>query len=165
MSTRKRAVAGAALTAIAAAVALPAFGGAQTSGARDVTVRDKVRAVKFDHQGRSARGERLAMGDRVITRQAVYNESDRRIGALFTDCVNVGRRAQVFDATLQCSSIYRFRSGQVVSQGVVRLGSSPASVRIAIVGGTGAYRSAGGEVGAGAPVKGYDTVDVLHLDG
>jgi len=165
MSTRKTAVAGAALAALAAAFALPALGGAQTSGARDVTVRDKVRAVKFIHHARSARGERLAMGDRVITRQALFNESDHRIGTLFTDCANVGRKAQVFNATLQCTSIYRLGGGQVVSQGVVRLGSGPASVRIAIVGGTGAYRSAGGEVGAGAPVRGYDTVDVLHLDG
>jgi hypothetical protein len=165
MRTQKRAVAAATLAAIAAAVALPALGGAQTSGAHDLTVRDKVRAVKFVHHGRSARGEKLAMGDRVITRQAVFNESDHRIGKLFTDCVNVGRKAQVFNATLECTSIYRFSGGQVVSQGIVRLGSSPASVRIAIVGGTGAYRSAAGEVGAGAPVKGYDTVDVLHLDG
>src|SRR5215211_5570535 len=132
MSTQKRAVAGAALAAIAVAFALPALGGAQTSGARDLTVRDKVRAVKFVHHDRSARGDRLAMGDRVITRQAVFNESDRRIGRLFTDCVNVGRKAQVFKATLQCTSIYRFGDGQVVSQGVLRLGASPASVRIAI---------------------------------
>jgi hypothetical protein len=103
------------------------------------------------------------MGDRVITRQALYDDSGRRIGSLFTDCVNVGPKAKVFRATLQCMSVYRIQGGQVVSEGVVKLGSSSGS--IAIVGGAGAYSSASGEVGAGAPVKGYDTVDVLHLDG
>ena len=34
-----------------------------------------------------------------------------------------------------------------------------------IVGGSGAYRGAHGQVTPGAPVKGYDGVDVLHLDG
>ena len=165
MNTTKRAVASATLAAIAAAVALPALGGAQTSGARDITVRDKVRAATFVHHTRSARGERMAMGDRVLTRQAAYDENDRRIGSLYTDCVNIGPKAQVFHATLQCTSIFRFRGGQVVAQGVVKPGSSSPSARIAIVGGTRAYRSATGEVGPGAPVKGYETVDVLHLDG
>jgi hypothetical protein len=121
--------------------------------------------VKFVHQKRTTKAEVLAMGDRVVTRQALYNDSNRKVGSFVTDCVNTGGKAQVFKATLLCTSIYRFSDGQVVSQGVVKLGSSPASARIAIVGGTGAYRAASGEVTAGAPVKGYDTVDVLHLDG
>jgi len=164
MSTRKRAVAGSVLVAIAATAAVPALGGAQSSGARDITVRDKVRAAKFVHQDPSTRGDRLAMGDRVITRQGLFDASNRSIGSFSTDCVNVGGKAQVFKATLQCTSIYQFGDGQVVSQGVVRLSSSAPATGIAIVGGTGAYRSASGEVGAGAPVQGYDTVDVLHLD-
>jgi hypothetical protein len=73
-----------------------------------------------------------------------------------------GGQAQVFKATLECTSIYHFGDGQVVSEGVVQLDSS--SPTIAIVGGSGAYRSASGEVGAGQPVNGYDTVDMLHLD-
>lgn len=164
MTTRHRAVAGSVLAAVAATAALPALGGAQSSGGRDITLREKVRAVKFVHQQRSTRGDRLAMGDRVITRQGLFDEGNRSIGSFSTDCVNVGGKAQVFKATLQCTSIYQLGGGQVVSQGVVRLGSSAPGPRIAIVGGTGAYKSATGEVGAGAPVQGYDTVDVLHLD-
>lgn len=38
-------------------------------------------------------------------------------------------------------------------------------VSIPIVGGSGAYRGASGFLGAGKPVEGYDSVDVLHLDG
>jgi hypothetical protein len=86
------------------------------------------------------------------------------VGTLFTDCVNVGGAAEVFKATLQCTSTYRFKDGEVVSAGVVRLSAGPAT-GFPIVGGSGAYRGAHGEVSAGAPVKGYDGVDVLHLDG
>jgi hypothetical protein len=53
--------------------------------------------------------------------------------------------------------------GEVVSAGVVRLSDGPAT-RFPIVGGSGAYRGAQGEITAGAPVKGFDTVNVLHLD-
>jgi hypothetical protein len=165
MTRSSRALAAAAVAAIATGVAVPALTSAQTAGTHDINAREKVRAVRFVHAGAGARGDRLALGDRVITRQALYDESDRPTGTLSTHCVNVGRTAQVFKATLQCTSIYRFRDGQVVSSGVVRLAGSPSAARIAIVGGTGAYRSVRGEVQAAAPVKGYDTTDVLHLDG
>ena len=162
MSRRSRALKPAlVLAAIAVAAAVPAS--AQT--ARDITVREKAQAVKFVHQRPAKRPDVLAMGDRVITRQALFDESDRRIGSFHTDCLNGGARAQVFKATLICTSIYRFADGQVVSQGVVKLGGNPASARIAIVGGTGAYRSARGEVSAAAPVEGYDSVDHLSIDG
>src|SRR2546423_14733902 len=104
-----------ALAVLASVVSIPALTSAQGSGGRDITVRDKVRAAKFVHQKQSTRGERLAMGDRVITQQALFDESNRPVGTLLTDCVNVGGKAQVFKATLECSSIYRFRDGQVVS--------------------------------------------------
>jgi hypothetical protein len=164
MSKRNRAVAGSLLAAVATAAAIPALGGAQTSGAHDVTLREKVRAVKFVHQQRSTRADTLALGDRVITRQELFDESNRSVGSFSTDCVNVGRKAQVFKATLQCTSVYQLAGGQLVAQGVVRLSASTPASRIAIVGGAGAYKSVGGEVGAGAPVRGYDTVDVMHLD-
>jgi hypothetical protein len=36
---------------------------------------------------------------------------------------------------------------------------------IPIVGGSGAYRGASGQLTAGEPVEGFDSVDILHLDG
>ena len=165
MSRSVRATTAAALAALGTAAALPLISSAGSPGARDVTVRDKVRAVKFVHTSKSTHAEQLALGDRVVTRQALFDEQDHAVGTFSTDCVNVGHKAPVFSATLQCTSIYRFADGQVVTSGVVRLGGSPADARIAIVGGTGAYRRARGEVGSGPSVKGYDTVDVLHIDG
>src|SRR2546423_1881364 len=108
MSRSVRATAAAALAALGTAAALPLMSSAGSPGARDVTVREKVRAVKFVHTSKSTRGEQLALGDRVITRQALFDEQDHAVGTFFTDCVNVGHRAPVFSATLQCTSIYRF---------------------------------------------------------
>jgi hypothetical protein len=158
----KRSGAAAALAALCAAALIPAVTVAQDSAGRTITVREKVKAAEFIHHG-SARGERLAMGDRVITRQALFDTGDRPIGTLVTDCVNTGATVQVFKATLQCVSTYRFEDGQVVSAGVARLADGPAN-RFPIVGGAGAYRGASGQIEAGAPVEGYQGVDVLHLD-
>jgi hypothetical protein len=163
MFTPTRAIPAAAVIAIAAG-AIPALTSAETVNTRDITVREKVRAVKFVHTNPSTRGARLATGDRVLTRQALSDENGHALGTLFTDCTNVGRPAQVFKATLQCTSTYRLRDGAVVSAGVVRLDSTQ-GLQFPIVGGSGAYRGAHGQVTPGDPVTGYDGVDVLHLDG
>jgi hypothetical protein len=162
MFTPVRAISAAAAAALVALVAVPALTSAQT-GDREIQLREKVRAAKFVHNSPSTRGQRLAMGDRVITRQLVFDASDKQVGTLTTDCINVGRRAQVFKATLQCTSVYRFADGQVVAAGVVTL--SDPDVRFPIVGGSGAYRGASGESVAGPPAQGYDTTEVMHLDG
>ncbi len=51
--------------------------------------------------------------------------------------------------------------GQVEAAGVAALAPGQ---RVAIIGGTGAYKGASGEVETAPPVKGYDTVDILHVD-
>jgi len=154
------------VAALAAAAAVPALTGAQGSDARELTVREKVQAVTFVHTNPKAspRSDRLAPGDRVLTRQALSAENGGALGTLFTDCVNVGRGARVFTATLQCTSSYRFADGEVVAAGVVRLDAG-AQAGFPITGGSGAYRGARGEITPGQPVEGYDSVDVLHLDG
>ena len=163
MSTTTKIATAAVLTAIAAAAAIPALTGAKGSDSRTITARDKVQGVQFVHADPATKGERLALGDRVITRQATFDTKDKPTGTLTTDCVNVGEEAEVFEATLQCTSVYSFKNGQIVTSGVVRL-DNPAG-RIAVTGGTGAYAKASGEVGAAKPVKGYDTVDLIRLGG
>lgn len=165
MRTTTKALIGAVLAAlaVAAAVAIPGLSGAQASGGREITVRDKVQGAQFVHAKPSTPEQTLDTGDRVITRQALFDERNKGAGSLATDCVNVGPSAEVFEATLQCLTTYRFKDGQVVTAGVVTL-SNP-KTRIAIVGGTGAYASGRGDVRAGKPVKGFDTVDVLRIAG
>ncbi len=162
MNTATRAVTAAALAALAAGAAIPALTGAQAPGGREITVREKVRSVKFVRAKASTKGDRLATGDRVVTRQALFDTANKPIGTLFTDCANLGLAAPVFKATLQCTVTYRFRDGQVVAAGQADL---KPGARVPIIGGTGAYSLARGEVQARAPVKGYDSVDVLRLAG
>ena len=60
--------------------------------------------------------------------------------------------------------LHKFKDGQIVTSGVVKF-SALDDLSIPIVGGSGAYRGASGEVGSGKPVKGFDSVDVLELEG
>ena len=159
--TTKRAMTCAALGAAALAGAIPALTAAQTTGGQDITVREQVLGLKFVRSGARPHGDRLATGDRVVSRQAMFDAAGQRTGTLFTDCVNVGTTARVFSAHMQCTATYRFSAGELVAVGETRLGPS---ARLAIAGGTGAYWSARGEVTTGARQGRYD-VDVIHLDG
>jgi hypothetical protein len=150
--------------AIAAATAIPGLTGAQTIGEREITVRMKVRSGAQIQHRQNAKGDKLATGDAVFTRLAMSSPDGAALGSAYTECTNVGAKAGAFDATLQCVQTYRFKNGQIVTAGVVEL-SQREHLSIPIVGGSGEYRSASGFVGAGKPVKGFDSVDVLHLDG
>jgi len=156
------AIAAVAIASAVAAAAVPALSGAEPSG-REITVHEKVIGLKFVHQKASTKGDKLAMGDAVVTRQSMADDSGKRLGTLFTTCTNVGARTGVFKATLECVVTYRFTNGQVTAAGVVRL-SDPKAV-LPIVGGSGAFTGASGTVTPGKPAKGddSDSVDVLHL--
>lgn len=163
MSKSLKSVTGLTLAAASAAVAVAACGsGASAAKNNDVTVYEKVRGVKTVDVRPRARHGQLSVGDRVLTRQLLFNSGGKRIGTLYTDCTSVGRKAPVFKATLQCTAAYRLSGGSVLASGV---GGLQPGARLAITGGTGSHRSASGEVEFAKPAKGYDTVDVLHLDG
>jgi NAD(P)-dependent dehydrogenase (short-subunit alcohol dehydrogenase family) len=53
-------------------------------------------------------------------RQHLFDDANKTIGTLFTDCVNVGASARVLAATLQCTATDRFHDGQIVLAGVSR---------------------------------------------
>jgi hypothetical protein len=166
MSIRTRTTAAmlAAAAAIAAATAIPGLTGAQTTGEREITVRMKVRSGAQLQHRKNAKGDKLATGDAVLTRLAMFSPDGAALGSAYSECTNVGAKAGVFNAVLQCVQTYRFKDGQIVTAGVAKF-SQLENLSIPIVGGSGAYRSASGSVGAGKPVKGFDSVDVLHLDG
>ena len=164
IGTRVTAAVLAAGAAIAAVTVIPALTDAQTNGAREITVRMKVRGGAQVQHRRSARGDRLAPGDVVLTRLAMLSPDGAALGSAYSECVNVGAKADPFKATLQCAQTYKFKDGQIVTVGVVRF-SQLKNLSVAIVGGSGAYRGASGHVTAGESVKGFDSVDVLHLDG
>jgi hypothetical protein len=161
MTSRKALPALAAVAVAAGAIAVPALTSAQSSGGRDITVREKVQSIRFVHQKPTKTDDRLATGDHVLTRQRLFDEGNKAIGTLFTDCVNVGGPAPIFSATLQCTASYRFADGQLVATGLFAVGQVGASTPLV---GSGAYQGLQGEVTSGKPGKGFD-VDVLHLDG
>ncbi len=149
-----------AVAAIAAAVTIPALTGAQT-GPREITVRMKVRGGTEVKHGN---GAKLAPGDALIIRLAMFSPDGSALGSAHAECVNVGRRANAGNATLQCVQTYKFKDGQIVTAGLVKF-SALDDLAGPIVGGSGAYRGASGQVTGGDPVRGFDSVDVLQLDG
>ena len=154
-------IAAATLAAAAAAAAIPALTGAQSGGPRDITLRMKVQSGTEVKHGA---GRALATGDSLLVRLAVFDTAGARVGSAYTDCTNVGPRARADRATLQCTQTYRLRDGQIVTTGVASF-SALDDLSIPIVGGSGAYRGATGHLSNGTPVEGFDSVDVLHIDG
>ena len=148
------------IVAAAGAAAIPALTGAQAPGPRDVTVLMKVVG---GFEVKHGKGAKLATGDSLLIRLNMFDTGGARIGSAYTDCTNVGPKARAENAVLQCTQTYKFRDGQIVTSGVVKF-TALDDLQIAIVGGSGAYRGASGHIGSGAPVDGYDSVDVLHLD-
>ena len=159
--TRISVAAMAAATALAAATAIPRLTDAQTTAEREITVRMKVTAGTQVQHGKKA--ETLATGDAVVVRLKMTSPAGIALGTAYSECVNVGARAKGEQATLQCTQTYRFRDGQIVTTGVVRF-SHLNGLTIPIVGGSGAYRGASGHLTLGPPVRGFDSVDIMHLD-
>jgi hypothetical protein len=163
-TTRRTAAAIVLVAALAGATAMPAFTGAQTSGAREITVGMQVRGGTQIHHGKRTPSDKLAPGDAVVVRLKMFSASGAALGSAYTECVNVGAKASSFNAPLQCMQTYNFSDGQIVTAGVVRF-SQLENLSIPIVGGSGAYRGASGHLTPGEPIEGFDSVDVLHLDG
>ncbi|MGI8622876.1 MAG: allene oxide cyclase barrel-like domain-containing protein [Solirubrobacteraceae bacterium] len=157
---KSRLILAAAMAVAASATAIPALTSAQPSG-RTITVHEKVTGLKFVHHDKATKGDKLAMGDAVVTRQSMKDDDGRALGTLFTDCTNVGAKAPVFKAKLECLMTYKFSDGEVTAAGVATL--SDPNVSFPIVGGSSAYTGASGTVTPGKPGKGDDSVDVLHI--
>ena len=148
LSARVVAVAAAVL---AVAVAIPALTSADS--ARTITVQDKVRAVKIIDVAPKSKRDKFSQGDRVLTRQAMFDTNDRRIGTLFTDCAGVGPTAPLFGGLLQCTSTWQLRRRPSGGRRHDPAAANP-DARFPIVGGSGAYRGASGEAAAGASGEG-----------
>jgi hypothetical protein len=149
------------VVAAVGAAAIPALTGAQTSGPRDMTVLMKVvNGAEVKH----GKGAKMATGDNLLIRLAMFDTDRKRIGSAYTDCTNVGPKTRAENALYQCTQTYKFRDGQIVISGLVKF-TALEDLQIPIVGGSGAYRGASGHVGGGEPIEGYDSVDVLQLDG
>ena len=151
----------AALAAIGVAAAVPALSAAQ-SGPRELTVRMKV---TNGAEVRHAKGSKLATGDSLLIRLSMSSPRRRRARHGLHGLHQ--RRAQGRDRQRDAAvhpAPDKFDDGQIVTAGLVNF-SALDNLAIPIVGGSGAYRGATGQVTSGAPVRGFDSVDVLQLDG
>jgi hypothetical protein len=163
MTRRTRFTALAATAAVACAAAVvPALSGAQ-AGPHDVTVLMKVRGGHEVHQAKKPKGK-FAPGDQLIVRLAMFDTGGARLGSAYLSCVSVGKKAPAGAAAQQCTQTYEFKDGQVVASGIVRFNQID-KLSAAIVGGSGVHTGANGQVTSAPPPKGYDSADVLHLDG
>lgn len=164
MSSKRKqiAVAGVA-AAVAAAVAVPALTTAQSPEARTITVQEKNVRVAMDDVAPKSTRNRVSLGDRLITRQSLFDAGNRATGTLYTDCTGVGPTKALFGgARLLCTITYTFADGQLTAAGVAALnGKAP----VAIVGGTGAYANAHGTVQTTKPAKGYESADIITITG
>jgi len=100
-----------------------------------------VQTVVKDDVAPKSKAGRVSTGDRLITRQSLFDASKKRLGTLYTNCTGVGRTASFSKATLLCTLTYSLPAGQIVAAGNFKLDGSG---EIPIVGGTGAYVGAGG---------------------
>jgi hypothetical protein len=165
MTRRTRITAIAAAGAVAcAAAAVPALTGAQAPPSpRDVTVLMKVLGGHEVAHAKKPRGK-MSPGDQLIVRTAMFNTSGARVGSAYLSCVGVGKKAPAAVATQQCTQTYEFKDGQVVGSAILRFDEIE-KLSAAIVGGSGTYSGANGQVTSTRPPKGYDSADILHLEG
>ena len=148
--------------AASAAIAVPTLTSAQTPAPATITVNERVRTVVRDDVAPKSKAGRVSTGDRLITRQSVFDASKKRLGTLYTDCTGVGRTASFLKATLLCTLTYSLPAGQIVAAGNFKLDGSG---EIPIVGGTGAYVGAGGVVKSAQPAEGFDSADTIVIGG
>lgn len=151
--------------ALSAAIAVPALTNAQSAAGTTITVQEKLQGLAMDDvapKSKSGPGS-VSLGDRLTTRQALFDASKRRLGTLYTDCTGVGPTKSFDKATLLCTTTYALAGGQIVAAGHVKLDGSTGG--LPIVAGTGQYAGARGTVTTGKPAKGYDSSDTITITG
>jgi len=156
------AIAAAAAVALSAAIAIPALTQAQTPAATTITFQEKVQTVAMDDIAPKSKTGKVSIGDRLITRQSLFDAAKKRVGTLYTDCTGVGPTKPFSTATLLCRLAYTLSDGQIVAVGQFKLDGSG---RVPIVGGTGAYAGARGSISSAKPAKGFDSADLITIGG
>ena len=151
---------GATAAALSAAIAVPGLTSAQ-SGPSMTTVQVKVQAFAKDDVAPRSRS-RVSLGDRLTTRQSLFDGAGKRVGTLSTDCTGTGPTRPLPSATLLCTASYSLSGGQIVAAGAFKLDGRG---ELAIVGGTGAYTGARGTIKSAQPGRGYDSADVITITG
>ena len=89
--------------------------------------------------------EGFSQGDRITLLDTLF-EGGERVGELGVDCVVVDLDGQT-GATAQCLATATLSGGQITAQGLISFTDDPIQrFTLAVTGGTGDYRTVGGEV-------------------
>jgi hypothetical protein len=96
------------------------------------------------------------LGDRIITNVDLFDDSDIKVGTGAGVCTIFS--VPPLDTLVECLSTAVFAKGQIIFGGVAPLPEVGASAQFGILGGTGDFRKARGEVIAVVPALGISDV-------
>ena len=102
-----------------------------------------------------SKSDRL-LGDRIITNIDLFDDSDIKVGTGAGVCTIFS--VPPLDTLVECLSTAVFAKGQIIFGGVAPLPEVGASAQFGILGGTGDFRKARGEVIAVVPAPGISDV-------
>jgi hypothetical protein len=151
----------AAVAATVVAAVLTTSGGAQVPGERTFKVIEGSGGtfgfVDNPPKARNRRNLRLSPGDAFAFSTPLFNEANRRIGAVHAQCV-VTRGETERRSASQCNGTFVLRDGTLAASAVLEGDDSV----IAVVGGTGAYEGARGSI-TDRDLPRNRTEDTIHL--
>ena len=170
------------LSAFVAAVGIglvaAATGGAQNPGqgqgqgqGRTIVVYEKdeggsfrfVDAKPFTRLTRSG-PRKISVGDAVVLGIPLYSDpgATQRAGRLRVRCLAMTASRRFQRVSFMCHGIFQLAGGTIAVSALVKFSDSTSTFQLAIVGGTGAYEGANGQV-TSQDIEGPNNIDTIHL--
>ena len=106
---------------------------------------------------------RVSAGDAFIVRSTTYSDpaTTQKVGTFRVHCLATNGARRFDRVTFMCNGVDSYADGTVAFRGVFRP-TEPATIVIAVLGGTGAYEGASGQIISEDPVEG-PTKNTVHL--
>jgi hypothetical protein len=140
MTSKRTAVLGAGITAVAATVATPLLAGSAAASAHSMSLR--MHSVQDGNVDNRPAG--FSPGDDELQKTRL-TAAGKTVGWETGDCLATSRGKT--SATEICRFIFHVGQGEIVSVGAIKTGKGgPGAFELAITGGTGDYAGAQGEV-------------------
>jgi hypothetical protein len=131
------------------AALLESTGGAQQPGERTfkLILKDESAALgDVAPTSRNQRDPRISGGDQHVFTSTVFDEAQKRVGKFYGQCVAVRGGRTYRQSTFQCQGTFVLRDGAIAVSVAFRATQRDEDVSLAVIGGTGAYEGARGQV-------------------